>query len=201
MVDDTPLQAAEALNMARNIGTRDYIDVSVKGLRSLSDERLAALRSYIDMRFDEFRVWREQRTIYVESMLEARDKDILLQFSSRDKALTIQAVEYERRLDQANHNSERLHEIGLTYVRNDLYTKDVDRQREERRAQQAAYEKDLDRFREERREQQALSETFRVAQDIAEKSNRRSTLLSLVASAIAVTGIIATVCLQIVGHR
>ena len=50
--------------------------------------------------------------------------------SERDKALALQAREYERRLDELNHSHDEARRVLGTYVPRDIYDRDFDRIRE-----------------------------------------------------------------------
>jgi hypothetical protein len=165
---DAKFTALEHLLHVRTDGLEALFNTSAKGGRDLSDERLSHLQNILN-----------ERLSSTNALLNAKCEDINVRlsefralvdtwFASRDKALALQADEYERRLDLLNHERTRLDAIGMTYVRNDLYAKD------------------MERIYNERKEQMLATENARAAQELAAMQNRRTTGLTLFSVVVSV---------------
>lgn len=62
----------------------------------------------------------------LEAKLKALEKHVCFKFSAAEKALAIQSQEYERRLENLNHEAERLHVMQATYLPREVYEKSND---------------------------------------------------------------------------
>jgi hypothetical protein len=167
----TPLRAYEM---------RDYVDAAVKGHRDLSDERVANLRAYAELR------WKDQERAAEQLALLLTEK-----FAARDHALALQHKEYERRLEALNHEHARLHQMSATYVRLDIYEKDMERLYTERREQQAQAEAV-------RVATQLTTESARVTQEVAATANRRSTMIGGISAMVGVLAVAVSILLRVV---
>lgn len=108
---------------------------------------------------------------------------IFQMLSSRDEALKIQAIEYERRLSLLNGEHDTLINMREDYVLRLVYNKDMDRMRDEANAARAAVE-----------DQRRVNE-------LAAAQNRRNTIGWIIAGMIALVGWGLTVALDVFGRK
>jgi hypothetical protein len=101
---------------------REHTTLGIEAQERNALTRFSALTESIDRRF---------------TTVEAQ---LLIRLEAIDRARDIQAKEYERRLEALNHEHMRLDAMGATYVRSDLYAKDMERLYTERRDQMASAE-------------------------------------------------------------
>ncbi len=101
---------------------REHTTTSIDGQEKNALTRYTALVASMDRRF------------------EVVETQILIRLDAIDRAREIQAKEYERRLEGLNHEHMRLDNMGKTYVREDIYAKDMERLYTERRDQMASAE-------------------------------------------------------------
>lgn len=119
--------------------------------------------------------------LYIDLAISAAKEVAGLKFDSIDKARGLQALEYERRLEQLNHENTRIAVQGQTFVRNDLYAKDMQRLENQFRDQQALA-----------REAQVAADTAKLAQETANATNRRNTMLAMMTAAISIVAMIVS---------
>lgn len=117
--------------------------------------------------------WRE----WIERELRHLEEKIDLRLGSREKALELQAAEYERRLRELNHEAERLKEAASKAVSREKY--DADRE-----GDRAA----LDLVK-----AQVIEEAAKHAGREIEKSKGTTLGLAVLALALSVLGLISRV--------
>ena len=100
------------------------------------------------------------------------------EFAARDKAMELQAVEYERRLEKLNGEHQTLSSMRDLYLSRDIYQKDQETMRSDR----ATAIDRAQRLEDQSREQQA--------------SNRRNSLGWIAAALIALIGWVITLALH-----
>lgn len=165
------LDALDNLIVTRVQALRDYTDAIVAAERTRADERWAGWRATITLQAEGISQVAERRVEALERLTDAH-------FEATDKARELQATEYERRLEILNHEHSRLDQVQATYVRDDIYGKDMERLYQERQAQQSQ------------------AENFRTAQEIATATNRRTTLLTMVTAAVSLMAVIISIVLH-----
>lgn len=200
--------AAAALQIqAQFAGVTKMIDMRVDGNKEQSEARLnamdelcitrvQALRDYIDAHYasarerseERWRAWREATTERAKGLADKAATDVInaqtlieTRLDGLDKARALQAIEYERRLADLNHEHKRADSVQAAYVRADIYNKD------------------MERIYNERREAMAAAETARNTQDVAAATNRRNTMLTMMTAAISLIAVIISVLMHFSG--
>jgi hypothetical protein len=112
----------------------------------------------------------ETRLVALEQLFTAKLALLEGRLTAADTARVLQATEYERRLAALNHEHDTLAGMARTYVREDIYAKDMDARRLEG-----------DKNRE-------LIEQARLRQELNTSQSRRNTVGLVITGIIAVVG-------------
>jgi hypothetical protein len=132
-------------------------------------EEPVSLRDLIETRFTAQGQLFEAKLALLEGRLTAADT-----------ARVLQAAEYERRLAALNHEHDTLATMSQTYVRDDIYVKDLD-------ARKVEMEKN-----------RQLIDEARQRQELNTSQNRRNTIGLIVAIVVAIIGWTIPLFLKIV---
>lgn len=148
-----------------------YTDATVTGLRERNDERWNGFRSMLSERQDRLELTAHR---YTDELRELINTKLSLLVELRDA----NSRDIEKRLDGLNYENDRLQALQDTYVRADLYAKD------------------MERLYQEKRDAQAQAAAAKVAQDNTEATGRRNTALTILSSAISVVAVVVTIVLH-----
>jgi hypothetical protein len=167
------VEVAAAIIQKQFEGVTRLIDQRIDSNKEQSNTRIDAAEKMSIVRHDHIRAMCREGDEAVQATAERRALELhhllLARIEAIEKARDIQAAEYERRLSGLNHEHDRIDAMAQTYVRGDLYAKDMERLYSERRDQLAQAE-----------------------------AARHSNMTTMVMAAVSILGVVITIALHFI---